>query len=115
MDGRGFGLLLRAVAVTIIHTLQDWRVIELWTLMEFLRLRARKLEFHICMLKKVLDASAAYGLIGVLIKYLYTTITLHLIQTKGWNQFLFLIDIYGGFFSLSFSLLQMCVIAEAIK
>lgn len=29
MDARAFGLPLRAVAVTIIHTLEDWRVIEL--------------------------------------------------------------------------------------
>lgn len=40
----GFELLCCAVTVTIIQTLEDWRVIELWPLMEFLYLSIWKLK-----------------------------------------------------------------------
>lgn len=45
MDGWAFGLQRRTVTVTIIHTLEDWRVIELCPVMEFLHLRIWKLKF----------------------------------------------------------------------
>lgn len=45
MDGWAFGLRRRSVTVTIIHTLEDWRVIELCPVMEFLHLRIWKLKF----------------------------------------------------------------------
>lgn len=40
-----FGLLWCVAAVTIIHTLEDWRVIELWPLMEFRQLWICELTF----------------------------------------------------------------------
>lgn len=47
MDSWGFELQHCAVTVTIIHTLEDWRVIELWPLMKSLHLAAL---VHICIL-----------------------------------------------------------------
>lgn len=44
-EDEAFGLLWYAVAVTIIHTLKDWRGIELWLLMEFLQLWICELKF----------------------------------------------------------------------
>lgn len=45
MDSWGFELQRCAVTVTIIQTLEDWRVIELWPVMEFLQLFIRELTF----------------------------------------------------------------------
>lgn len=57
---------------------------------------------HICILEKVLDTSAAYGLSGALMKYLCSTLNLRLIQTKGWNKILFTDwHLWGFFFPLT--------------
>lgn len=104
MDGWAFGLQQRAATVTIIHTLEDWRVIELCPVMEFLHLCIWKLKFTFAYRKWCLIHRQRARMVPTVLSPFHTYtissafLTPALMKTKGINQF-FSSDWHLCFFS----------------